>query len=92
MRGSQEREQATPSEHPLGPQALQERLLEVEAEATDGRGEASLVPGSRVINVLHREARWRPPPLALWLLQETLGCFSYPGLLRAPALPSSAKS
>lgn len=45
---------------------------------TDGRREASLVPGSGVTNVLHTEARWMPLALAPRLLKETLGCFSQP--------------
>ena len=53
----------------------------------EGRREASQALSSRVTNVLHREARWMPPPLALRLLQETLGCFSWPGWLQAPSLP-----
>lgn len=46
------------------------------AAATDGRREASQGPGSRVTNVPHSKARWIPLPLALWLFEETLGCFS----------------
>lgn len=81
-----------PPEHLLGLWTLQQRLLKAGAVDTDGRSEPSWGPGSRVTNVPHSKARWMPLPLAPWLLEETLGCFSYHRLLQAPSLPCSAKS
>lgn len=95
MRESQGREETPPTppqtQHLSKLQALQQRLLKVGAAATDGRRETSRVPGSTVTNVLHREARWTALPLASRFLKETLGCFSCPGSLQAPSLPSPAK-
>lgn len=90
MRGSQEKEQTTP---PFSHSTCWG--CSPAAEAAEGgscgyrwQKGGQPGPGSRVTNVLHREARWMPLPLAPWLLKETLAAFHILDRCRLPLSPA----